>query len=70
MSQSERYELVVTPPARRALAERLPEPSAAAAIDFLTGDLIQAPRRVDKPLRGELAGIWSGRSVDRFTGVA
>lgn len=61
MSQPERYELVITPPARRALAEHLPEAVASAAIEFLTGALIEEPRRVGKPLRGELAGIWSAR---------
>lgn len=55
------YELVLTAPARRALAERLPEAVAAASIDFLTTALVQEPRRVGKPLRGELVGIWSAR---------
>lgn len=57
----EPYELVVTPPARRALAEHLPEPVAAAVVDFITTSLLTAPRRVGKPLRGELAGLWSAR---------
>lgn len=60
MSESH-YELVVTPPARRALTERLPESVAAAVIDFLTTALVQQPRRLGKPLRGELAGVWSVR---------
>jgi mRNA-degrading endonuclease RelE of RelBE toxin-antitoxin system len=55
----EPYELVVTPPAACALAERLPEQVAAAVIEFLTTTLIREPHRVGKPLRGELAGIWS-----------
>lgn len=55
------YELVVTPPAARAIAQQLPEPVAAAVIEFLTGTLVQEPRRVGKPLRRELAGIWSAR---------
>jgi mRNA interferase RelE/StbE len=54
------YELLVTPPAQRAL-DRLPERVAAAIAEFLTGDLLAAPRRVGKPLRRELAGIWSAR---------
>lgn len=57
----EDYDLVLTPPARRALAERLPEAVAAAVIDFLTATLVQQPLRIGKPLRGELAGIWSAR---------
>ena len=56
-----KYELALTPPARRALTDGLPEPIAAAAIEFLTGALIAAPQRVGKPLRFELAGIWSAR---------
>lgn len=55
------YELVLTAPARRALSDRLPEAVATAVIDFLTSALVQQPRRVGKPLRGELAGIWSAR---------
>lgn len=61
MTEQEPYELVVAPPARRALTDQLPEPVAAAVIDFLTTALIDNPRRVGKPLRGELAGIWSAR---------
>jgi mRNA-degrading endonuclease RelE of RelBE toxin-antitoxin system len=58
---AEGYELLVTPPAARALSERLPEPVAAAVIEFITTTLIREPRRVGKPLRGGLAGIWSAR---------
>ena len=57
----EPYELVVTPTAQRALAEHLPESVAAAVIDFITTTLLGAPRRVGKPLRGDLAGLWSAR---------
>jgi mRNA-degrading endonuclease RelE of RelBE toxin-antitoxin system len=55
------YELIVTPPAARAISEQLPEPVAAAVIEFLTASLIREPRRVGKQLRRELAGIWSAR---------
>ena len=61
MSQDGEYELVLTPPARRALTERLPESVAAAVIDFLTTALVLQPRRAGKPLRGELTGIWTAR---------
>lgn len=61
MSQENEYELILTPPARRALTERLPEVVAAAVIDFLTTVLVTQPRRVGKPLRGELAGVWAAR---------
>lgn len=54
------YGLLVTPPAQRAL-DRLPERVAAAIAELLTGDLLAAPRRVGKPLRRELVGIWSAR---------
>jgi mRNA interferase RelE/StbE len=55
------YELVLTPPARRALTGKLPEPVAAAVIEFLTTALISQPHRVGKPLRDDLAGVWSAR---------
>ncbi|MGH3491662.1 MAG: type II toxin-antitoxin system RelE family toxin [Sciscionella sp.] len=61
MSQEDEYELVLTPLARRALTERLPEGVAAAVIDFLTTALVRQPRRVGKPLRDELAGVWAAR---------
>ena len=34
---------------------------AAAVIEFITGSLTAAPRRVGKPLRRELAGLYSAR---------
>ena len=55
------YELNLTPPAVRALQHRLPEHVAAAAIEFITGPLIENPRRVGKPLKRELAGVQSAR---------
>jgi len=61
VSQEDEYELVLTPPARRALTERLPEVVAAAVIEFLTTALVRQPRRVGKPLRGELAGVRAAR---------
>lgn len=54
------YDLLVTLPAQRAL-DRLPERVAAAIAELLTGDLLVAPRRVGKPLRRELTGVWSAR---------
>lgn len=56
-----RYELAVTAPAARAIRESLPEAVAFAVIDFITGPLLENPRRVGAPLRGELEGIWSAR---------
>ncbi len=61
VTSSDEYELIVTPPAGRALSDQLPEPVAAAVIEFLTTTLVREPVRVGKPLRGELAGIWSAR---------
>jgi mRNA interferase RelE/StbE len=55
------YELVLTPPARRAIADRLPEAVAAAVVHFLTTALIVQPSTVGRPLRDALAGIWSAR---------
>lgn len=55
------YELVLTPPARRALTDGLPEPVAVAVIDFLTTALVDNPMRVGKPLRDDLKGVWSAR---------
>lgn len=55
------YELILTPPASRALSGQLPEPVATAVTEFLTTALVREPLRVGKPLRGELAGIWSAR---------
>jgi mRNA interferase RelE/StbE len=55
------YELQVTPPAARALSDRLPEAVAAAVIEFLTTVLVEQPHRVGKPLRDQLEGIFSAR---------
>ncbi len=55
------YELVLTPPARRAITGKLPEPAAAAVIEFLTTSLVREPHRAGKPLRDDLAGVWSAR---------
>jgi len=57
----EPYAIVLTPPAVRAIQTKLPEAVAAAVVEFLTGVLIENPRRVGKPLRGDLSGIHSAR---------
>ena len=61
MSDDEGYELVLTPPAVRAIRTGLPEAVAAAVIEFMAGPLVVNPRRVGKMLRRELAGIWFAR---------
>ena len=61
MTEAAPYDLVLTPPAQRAISARLPAPVAAAAVEFLTTALVANPQRVGKPLRGDLEGIWSAR---------
>lgn len=58
---NERYKLGTAPPARRALAKRLPPDVATAAVELITGVLLESPRRVGKPLRDALVGIYSAR---------
>ena len=55
------YELGMARPARRAISELLPEDVASAAVDFITGPVLEMPSRIGKPLRGELAGFHSAR---------
>lgn len=57
----EPYELVVSKPAARAIAETLPEAVSAATIEFLTTSLIENPHEVGRALRNELVGIHSAR---------
>lgn len=58
---SERYELTIARPARRALAEELPFKIAAAAWELIDGALRDDPRRVGKPLRAPFTGHWVAR---------
>ena len=55
------YEIAVTAPAARAIRETLPEAVAFAVIDFITGPLLDNPRRIGAALRNELEGVWSAR---------
>lgn len=55
------YVVVLSPGARRALTEQLPEAVAAACFAFIYGPLAENPRRVGKQLRNELAGTYSAR---------
>lgn len=52
------YEHVLTPPARRALTEHLPEAVAGAVIESLTTALVHEPFRVGK----RYAASWPGSS--------
>lgn len=41
--------------------ERIPPKAAAAIVEFMTGPLLEEPRRVGKPLTRELTGYWVAR---------
>lgn len=58
---TEAYELGTAAPARPALTDRLPHDVAAAAVEFITGPLLDNPQRVGKALTDELSGIHSAR---------
>lgn len=51
----------MTRPARRAISELLRGDVAAAAVEFITGQLLEVPYRVGKPLRDTLSGFHSAR---------
>jgi mRNA interferase RelE/StbE len=55
------YRIELTPAARRALTELLPEAAAVACWEFIRGPLAENPHRVGKPLRGQLEGRHSAR---------
>jgi len=54
------YEVIFAATARRDLA-RIPPRIVPAIIEFAFGDLARAPRKVGKPLKGELEGSYSAR---------
>ncbi|MGH3403316.1 MAG: type II toxin-antitoxin system RelE family toxin [Streptosporangiaceae bacterium] len=56
-----RYRLRIAGPAAKALTDVLPEKVAAAAYEFITGPLLDSPRRVGKPLDPPMAPAWSAR---------
>ena len=59
------YELGMTRPARRAISELLAE-DVAAAVEFITAPLLEAPYRVGRPLRDTLSGFHSARLGTRW----
>ncbi|MGL5858968.1 MAG: type II toxin-antitoxin system RelE family toxin [Angustibacter sp.] len=61
MPTDSRHSLIVTTTARRQVAEHLPEYAATAALEFITGSLIEAPHRVGKRLGPALADRHSAR---------
>lgn len=58
---AERFELIISPTARRQLTESLPESVAFAAYDFLVGPLLDNPHRVGERLRPPLQDRHSAR---------
>jgi mRNA interferase RelE/StbE len=55
------WRLEIAGPAVRSLAESLPPKVAAAAYAFITGPLMENPRRVGQPLEPPLAPAWAAR---------
>ena len=55
------YRVELLGPTRRSVAEKLPEPVAAAVLEFCAGPLTENPARVGKPLFGPLAGCHGAR---------
>ncbi len=58
---ADRYQLVISPTARRQLTEQLPESVAFAAYDLIVGPLLHNPQRVGKRLRPPLSDRHSAR---------
>jgi mRNA interferase RelE/StbE len=58
---TDRCDLSIASPARRALAERLPLKIAMAAWAFVDGPLRDNPNRVGHALRAPFEGHWSAR---------
>ena len=57
------YDVEITREGARHL-DRLPSKVRDAAISLMLGALATTPRRVGKPLAGQLAGLWSARRGD------
>jgi len=55
------YRVELLGPARRSIAEQLPEVVAAAVLEFCAGPLAENPQRVGKPLFGPLEGCHGAR---------
>jgi len=58
------YRVLWAPSARRQLENTIPAKVGAAVWQFVNGPLAREPRRVGKPLRFELAGLWVARRGD------
>lgn len=57
---TEPWALAVAGSGERTLG-RLPPKVAAAAVEFMVGSLVEAPRKVGHPLQRELTGLWTAR---------
>jgi mRNA interferase RelE/StbE len=55
------YRVTLRPSARRALTDELPEPVAAAVVEFIYGPLAENPHRLGKALRAPFEGRHSAR---------
>lgn len=55
------YRIEMTAAAKKALTDLLPESVAIACWEFIRGPLAENPRRVGRPLRGQLEGRYSAR---------
>ena len=55
------YRVQVARTAARQLTKHLPEPVAAACVEFLYGPLAENPYRVGAPLRKPFEGYWRAR---------
>ena len=60
-TSAEPYTLAVARSAARSLKQTLPEKVAAAVYEFITGPLLENPRRVGKALAPPLAPAYSAR---------
>ena len=61
MTECDRYQILLTPAARRQLSGGLPESVAAAVWEFLAGPLALSPERIGKRLQPPLADRFSAR---------
>ncbi len=61
MPEPERYDLLLSPGARRSLTDVLSPAAAFAAWEFVNGPLRDAPQRVGAALQAPFEGLWRAR---------
>lgn len=61
VTDPERYDLALSPGARRALTEQLPPSAAFACWEFIDGPLRASPTVVGAALRAPFEGLWRAR---------